>query len=170
MKMIGSLPSLRIRANPLVAFGLFALIIFVGYQAADLVLAGDFDGLIFVAVAFAAGAVVVAIFNDWRRGLYILLAWIVFEDLVRKYMGNNMAIFFGKDFLALVLYISFFVARSRKKVAFFKPPFLKFFLFFFWFGLMQVFNSNSTSVFYGMHGNENRFFVFPSYLRRVFAH
>jgi hypothetical protein len=159
--MIGSLPSLRTARNPLVAYGLFVVVIFVGYEAADLVLSGGVNVLVLVALAFAALAVVVAILNDWHRGLYILLAWVVFEDLVRKYLGNNMAVFFGKDCLVIVLYLSFFVARSRKKVALFKPPFLKFFLIFFWFGLMQVFNSNSTSLFYGLLGMKIDFLYFP---------
>jgi hypothetical protein len=161
MRMIGSLPSLRTSRNPLVSFGLFALVIFAGYQAAELVLSGDMSGMMFVALIFAAGAVVIAILNDWRRGLYILVAWVVFEDLFRKYLGNNMAIFFGKDFLAIILYLSFFVARRKSGVAVFKPPFLKFFLFFFWFGLIQVFNPNSTSVFYGIMGMKIDFLYFP---------
>ncbi len=143
------------------AFGLFGLVIFAGYQAAELVLSGDMTGMTFVALIFAAGAVVIAILNDWRRGLYVLVAWLVFEDLFRKYLGNNMAIFFGKDFLAIVLYLSFFVARRKNRVAIFKPPFLKYFLFFFWFGLMQVFNPSSTSVFYGIMGMKVDFLYFP---------
>jgi hypothetical protein len=161
MRTIGSLPSFRSSRNPLVAVGLFALVIFAGYQAGELVLAGDINGMALVALVFVAGAVVVAILNDWHRGLYVLLAWVVFEDLVRKYLGNNMAIFFGKDILAIVLYISFFVARSKKQVVLFKPPFLKFFLFFMWFALIQVFNANSTSLFYGVMGMKIDFLYFP---------
>jgi hypothetical protein len=161
MRMLGSLPSLRTSRNPLVAVGFFALIIFAGYQAAQLVLAGDITGLMFIAVIVACGAVVIAILNDWHRGLYIFLAWVVFEDLVRKYLGNNMAIFFGKDFLAIILYLSFFAARRKKLVEPFNPPFLKFFLFFFWFGLIQVFNANSSSVFFGILGMKIYFLYFP---------
>ncbi len=161
MRMIGSLPSLRTSRNPLVAFGLLALVIFAGYQAAEMVLTEDMSGMVMIALIFAGGAIMVAILNDWHRGLYILLAWVVFEDLFRKYLGNNMAIFFGKDFLAIVLYLAFFVARRKDRVAVFKPPFFKFFMFFFWFGLLQVFNPNSSSIFYGIMGMKIDFLYFP---------
>lgn len=161
MGMLSSLPSLRSSRNPLVSLGFAIVVIFAGYQAAQLVLAGDIAGLTFVALLLAAGAVVIAILNDWHRGLYLLLGWVVFEDLFRKYLGNNMAIFFGKDFLAVVLYLSFFVARRKNQVTTFKPPFFKIFVFFFWFGLLQVFNLNSSSVFYGLMGMKIYFLYFP---------
>ncbi len=159
--MIGSLPSLRTSRNPLAALGVFAVVIFVAYEAAQLIIAGDINAIIFAGIIFVGGAVVVAILNDWRRGLYILLGWIVFEDLVRKYLGNNMAIFFGKDFLAIVLYLSFFVARRENRVAPFQPPFFKFFMLFFWFGLIQMFNPASNSIFYGVMGMKLYFLYFP---------
>jgi hypothetical protein len=159
--MIGSLPSLRSSRNPLAALGVFAVVIFVAYEAAQLILAGDIHAILFAGLVFAGGAVVVAILNDWRRGLYILLGWIVFEDLVRKYLGNNMAIFFGKDILALVLYLSFFMARRKKLIQPFTPPFFRVFMIFFWFGLIQVFNPASTSVFYGIMGMKIYFLYVP---------
>jgi hypothetical protein len=161
MRMIGSLPSLRSSRNPLVAFGVFVVVIFSAYQAAQLVIAGDVNGLVFAGMLFVGGAVVVAILNDWHRGLYILLGWVVFEDLVRKYLGNNMAIFFGKDILALVLYLAFFAARRAKLVQPFSPPFFRILMVFFWFGLIQVFNPASSSVFYGILGIKLYFLYIP---------
>lgn len=95
MKMIGSLPSLRSSRNPLVFLGLVGVVIYAGYQAAQLVLAGDVSGLLFVALVAAGGTVMVTMLNDWRRGLYVLVVWILFEDFVRKFLGNNMAVYFG---------------------------------------------------------------------------
>src|SRR5437899_6647772 len=40
------------------------------------------------------------ILNNWRHGVYLFLAWLLFEDFARKFLGNNMAIYFAKDFLA----------------------------------------------------------------------
>ena len=37
--------------------------------------------------------------RDWRNGFYVFLVWLLFEDLVRKFLGNNLAIYFGKDVL-----------------------------------------------------------------------
>ena len=56
----------------------------------------------------------IAILNDWRRGVYLFVGWILFEDFARKYLGNNMAIYFAKDALAIILYLSFFRARLRQ--------------------------------------------------------
>ena len=121
--MIGSLPSLRSSRNPLVFVGLLGVVIFAGYRAAQLVLAGDVDGLMFVPLIAAGGAVTVAILNDWRRGLYVLIGWILFEDFVRKYLGNNMAIYFGKDILTIILLVSFFRSRIARRIERFRIPF-----------------------------------------------
>jgi hypothetical protein len=161
MKTLGTLPSLRSSRNPLVSFGLAVVVIFAAYQAAQLVLAGEISTLMFVTLIFVSIAVMIAILNDWRRGVYILLAWVVLEDLFRKYLGNNMVIFFGKYLLALILYLSFFVSRRKIGAAPFKPPFFRAFMFFFWFGLIQMFNPGSNSIFYGILGMQVNFLYFP---------
>jgi hypothetical protein len=161
MRVLGTLPSLRTSRNPLVAFGLFVVVIFAAYSAAGAIIADDINSLAFAALLFVGGAVAVAILNDWRRGLYILVAWILFEDFVRKYLGNNMAIFFGKDVLAIVLYISFFRAQRAKKFEKFRVPFRIPLLLFFWLGLLQVFNPASTSIFYGILGMKIYFLYVP---------
>ncbi len=79
-------------------------------MAASYVIADDMTGLAYVTLAFVGFAFVVTMLSDWRNGLYFFLAWLLFEDLVRKFLGNNMAIYFAKDVLAAVVYLSFFVA------------------------------------------------------------
>src|SRR5271165_5939186 len=161
MRTLGTLPSLRVSRNPLVTFGLFAVVIFAAYKTAEAILADDLTSLAFVAIIILGGAVVIAILNDWRRGLYFLFAWILFEDFVRKYLGNNMAIYFGKDVLAIILYISFFRARLAKQVGIFRIPFRIPLLLFFWFGLMQMFNPASNSIYYGILGMKIDFLFVP---------
>ena len=161
MRALGTLPSLRISRNPLVAFGLFAVTIFAAYKAAESILANDLTSLSYVALIFVGGAVVVAILSDWRRGIYLLVAWILFEDFVRKYLGNNMAIYFAKDALAIILYVSFFRTRLAERVEKFRIPFRIPLLLFFWFGLLQVFNPASTSIFYGILGMKIYFLYVP---------
>jgi len=80
--------------------------------------------LAFIALALAGGVIVLVILNDWRNGLYFFLTWLLFEDFARKYLGNNMAIFFAKDFLAAVVYSLLFPAYRRKEVTTFRPAFL----------------------------------------------
>jgi hypothetical protein len=161
MKMIGSLPSFRFSRNPWLTLVAVGAVAWAAYQTAQLVLQGDTNGLIMAAMLFVGAGVVVAILNDWRRGLYLFFAWILFEDFVRKYLGNNMAIYFGKDFLVLVLYLSFFIARRANHFKRFKPPFLAPLLVFVWFGLLHVFNPASTSLFFGVMGMKLYFLYVP---------
>ena len=72
-----------------------------------------------------------------------------------------MAIYFAKDFLLLVVLISFFAAFRRKEVTIFRPPFLMPLLIFIWFGGMQIFNPASTSVAYGLMGFKIFFYYVP---------
>src|SRR2546423_13028009 len=103
----------------------------------------------------------VAILKDWRNGVYAFVAWIAVEDLIRKYLGNNMTVYFAKDFLALVLYLSFFFARRSTLTKLCRPPFLVTFLVFFWYCVIQAFNPASTSIFYGLMGLKLSFFYAP---------
>src|SRR5260370_1608220 len=99
--------------------------------------------------------------NSWRNGLYFFLTWLLFEDFARKYLGNNMAIYFAKDVLALVVYLAFFMAYRRKQVTSFRPPFFVPVLLFFWFGFIQVFNPALTNLGYGILVFKLFFYYFP---------
>jgi hypothetical protein len=147
--------------RPLFAFGLLVFFAVAAYQAAGYVIAGDITGLAYVALAFIAGAFVVGMLNNWRNGLYFFLAWLLFEDFARKYLGNNMAIYFAKDFLVAVVYLSFFLAYRRKEVKSFRPPFLVPLLLLVWFGVMQIFNPASAHLM-GIQPYED--FVLNAYL------
>jgi len=161
MRTLGTLSALKTSRNPLVPLGLFAVVIFVAYEAAGAILANDLTGLAYDGILLAAGVVVVAILNDWRRGVYLLVGWILFEDSVRKYLGNNMAIYFAKDALAIILYVSFFRARRAQRVEKFRIPFRVPLMMFFWLGMLQMFNPASTSIFYGILGVKIYFLYVP---------
>jgi hypothetical protein len=67
--------------------------------------------------------------------------------------GNNLAMFFAKDVLLVLVYISFYAAgKNGKEKAIFRPPFLVPLLIFVWFAAGQVFNLASTSLFFGFLG------------------
>lgn len=149
------------RRNPLYAFGFLVFVAIVAYKAATYVIADDMTGLAYTTLAFVGSAFIIAMLADWRNGLYFFLAWLLFEDLVRKFLGNNMAIFFAKDVLAGVVYLSFFVAYRRKQVTSFRPPFLIPLLLFVWFGIMQVFNPASPTFIYGLLGLKIYFYYMP---------
>ncbi|MGC2671930.1 MAG: hypothetical protein WA299_08705 [Candidatus Acidiferrum sp.] len=134
---------------------------FAAYEAAQYVINDDIMGLLLAGGCIVGGAVVVGILNNWRNGVYFFLSWLLFEDFARKFLGNNMAIYFIKDFLVLVVYISFFAAYRRKEVKFFRPPFLMPLLIFIWFGALQIFNPASTSIWYGLMGFKMFFYYVP---------
>src|SRR5437899_11077959 len=105
----------NLRRRPLVVLGFLVFFVVAAYEAAGFVIAGDMAGLAMVAMAFVGCAVVIAILNDWRRGLYFFLAWLLYEDLARKYLGNTMATYFSKDSLLVVIYPSLLAACRRQE-------------------------------------------------------
>ena len=140
------------RRNPLFILGFLAVFAYSAKTLADYVINNDMNGLAYLALILIVGSSVVAILNNWRNGVYFFLTWLLFEDFARKFLGNNMAIYFAKDFLLLVVYISFFAAYRRKEFAVFRPPFLIPVLLLVWLGVMQIFNPASTSIWYGLMG------------------
>src|ERR1700730_6847070 len=161
MRIAAALSSGQFRKGPLVTIGTFLVGAFAAYQAADYVIRDDFTGLAYVGMAVVGGVLVIGILNNWRNGVYLFLSWLLFEDFARKFLGNNMAIYFAKDFLALVVFISFLAAYRRKEVTSFRPPFLGPVLIFIWFGILQVFNPASTSIWYGLMGFKMFFYYVP---------
>jgi hypothetical protein len=155
------MPALRSPGKPLQALLMVAVFCYAAYKAANYVIADDMTGLAYVALLAIGSAFVVAMLNNWRNGLYFFLTWLLFEDFARKFLGNNMAIYFAKDFLVLVVYLSFFVAYRRREVTTFRPPFLVPVLLLVWFGFMQIFNPASTFVVYGFLGFKLFFYYIP---------
>jgi hypothetical protein len=136
--------------------GLWAAWIFGGWIAA-----GDLNSLSFAAVGLTVCAVGVAILRNWRSGFYTFLVWLLFEDLVRKYLGNNMIIYFAKDVLVGFTYISLLLAIRQRRAPLFRFPFMIFLSMFFWLGALQCFNPNSPSIFYGLLGLKLYFYYIP---------
>ena len=101
------------------------------------------------------------ILNDWRSGVLLFLIWLLFEDLARKYLGNSMTVYFAKDFLIGVAYLSFYAAKRKHQVEVFKIPFLLPLAIFFWFAVIQVFNTWSPSILYGLLGLKMYFYYAP---------
>jgi hypothetical protein len=140
---------------------LFGLAFWLAWEIGGKIAAEDLRTLAFATVGIAGCMVAVVILRNWRTGFYFFLVWLLFEDLVRKYLGNNPALFFGKDVLALLTYISLLVAIREKKERTFRPPFLLFLSLFMWLGAVQVFNLNSPSILYGLLGLKLYFFYVP---------
>jgi hypothetical protein len=161
MRIASALSSGQFQRRPLLAFGFLVGGAFAAYETAQYVLTDDMTGLAYAVLCLVGGVIVVAILNSWRNGVYLFLSWLLFEDFARKFLGNNMAIYFAKDFLLLVVLISFFTAYRRKEVTIFRPPFLVPLLIFIWYGAMQIFNPASTHIMYGLMGFKIFFYYVP---------
>jgi hypothetical protein len=162
----GNLRRIRLEAAAQVRSRMVGLIIF----AAAIVLAYNIGGWLLTGnltatakrLATVAGAVVlVAVFMRWRPGVYLFLVWLTFEDLIRKYSGNSMIVYFTKDLLVLTIYAGFLISLARRETRTFRPAFLIPLACFFGLGLAQVFNPRATSYFYGILGVKIYFLYIP---------
>jgi hypothetical protein len=153
------IPAMRNQA--FIGIGLFVLGLCGAWQIGGRIAGGDGLSLFFPALGFAACVVGVAILRNWRSGFYLFVVWLLFEDLARKYLGNGTILFFGKDLLVGLVYVSFFVALRRRKEKIFRPMFLLPLVIFVWLGAIQMFNPNSPSVVYGLLGFKLYFYYIP---------
>ena len=149
------------RNQGLIGISVFFLGLWVAWQIGNKIAGGDVQWLLFAALGLAACVVAVAILRNWRSGFYFFLVWLLFEDLVRKYLGNGTVLFFGKDILVGLVYISFFVAMRQRKEQVFRPLFLFPLALFVWLAAAQIFNPNSPSVLYGLLGFKLYFCYVP---------
>lgn len=153
------LPTMR--SQSLIGFSLLVLGVWVAYEIGGKIAGGDLNSLAFITLGFIVCVVAVTILRNWRAGFYSFLTWLLFEDLARKYMGNSTALFFGKDVLAFLTYLSLFAAVRAGREKTFRPKFLLFLVIFIWLGLMQIFNPGSPHVLYGVLGFKIYFFYVP---------
>ncbi len=137
------------------------VVLAVIWELASWIIAGSDQTLIMFGLGLVVCALVVHILNDWRSGVLLFLLWLLFEDLARKYLGNSMIVYFAKDFLIGVAYLSFYFAKRRRQVETFKIPFLVPFGLFFALAVIQVFNTWSPNILYGLLGLKLYFYYAP---------
>jgi hypothetical protein len=151
----------QINRQSFVGFGVLVAGLTFAYVVGQLIVGETIQKM--AVVLIGAGVLVVAmrILNNWRTGFYVFLVWLLFEDMVRKHMGNNMAIYFAKDVMVVLIYIALFVSLRRRREPTFRPPFLMAIAVFFWFGVLQMFNLHSPSFLYGGLGVKLYFLYIP---------
>ena len=149
------------RNQPLIGFCLFVIGLLLAWQVGSKIVSNDERSLIFGVSIFAGCVVAVMTLRNWRTGFYLFFVWMLFEDLFRKYMGNGLALFFGKDVLVVIVYLSLFADIRRGREKRFHPPFLFCLGLFFMLGVLQVFNPNSPHILYGLLGFKTYFFYIP---------
>lgn len=152
-------PALRNQA--LIGISLFVFGLLLAKEVGGKIVAGDMQWIMFAALGFAACAVAVTVLRNWRTGFYLFLVWLLFEDLARKYLGNGTALFFGKDVLLGLIYLSFIAALRKRREKVLRPRFFLPLVLFAWLAGMQIFNPNSPSVLYGLLGFKLYFYYVP---------
>jgi hypothetical protein len=157
-----SLPE-RFGRQRLFTFGFLIIAAVAAYGVSQYIISGNQISLLLIAAVLAGGALVVVVLANWRRGLYFFFSWLLVEDLARKYLGNNMAVFFAKDILVALVYFSLFLAYRRKErnLQVFRPSFRWALLLLVWFAAIQMFNPASSSIFYGLLGLKIYFYYMP---------
>jgi hypothetical protein len=151
----------EMKSQALIGISVFALGLWLAWQVGGQIATGQMQSIMLAAMGLAAGAVAIAILRNWRSGFYLFLVWLLFEDLPRKYLGNATVLFFGKDILAGVVYISFLVALRKRKEKLFRPLFLLPLFLFAWLAAAQIFNPNTPSILYGLLGFKMYFYYVP---------
>ena len=149
------------RRSQLIELVVFAAALLLAWQIGQWVLAASVTDVAKRLAVLAGLVIAIAVFMRWRRGVYLFLVWLMVEDLVRKYSGNNMLIYFTKDALVSIVYAGFLIALARRETRTFRPPFLVPLVCFAGLGLVQVFNPRSPSLFYGILGMKLYFFYVP---------
>jgi hypothetical protein len=137
------------------------IVLAVIWELASWIIAGSDTNLIMFGLSLVVVALVVHTLNDWRGGVLVFLVWLLFEDLARKYLGNSMTVYFAKDFLVAIAYLSFYFAKRRGEVDFFKAPFLVPLGIFFALAFVEVFNAFSPNIMYGLLGMKLYFYYVP---------
>ena len=131
------------------------------WEMATWIIAGSDQMLIIFGLGLVVCALTVHILNDWRSGVLMFMLWLLFEDLARKYLGNSMTVFFAKDFLIGTAYLSFYFAKRRRQVEIFKIPFLVPLGLFIALAVIQIFNTWTPSILYGLLGLKVYFYYAP---------
>ena len=140
---------------------LFLGIIGLGWVVAFWIVNGSAQMLTVSGMVIIIITIVGSTLSNWRVGFFLFIPWLLFEDLARKYLGNGTAFFFGKDVLAVVIYLSLSIAMRHGDVAWFKPPFRVPLALFIALAVIQVFNTWTPSVIYGLLGLKLYFFYVP---------
>jgi hypothetical protein len=158
-QLAARMPSVRTQA--IISLVLAGVAVLGAYTVGGWIVIDDMRSILLVGVAVALFAIALLTLRNWRLGSYVFLVWLLFEDLFRKYLGNNMMIYFAKDVLAAMTMFSFWLSIRRGKEKSFRPPFMLLLSLFIWLGILQVFNVNSPSLLYGLLGIKLYFFYIP---------
>lgn len=138
---------------PVVAAGLVA-----GIQRLGL---GDFRRVLLLAVFGTAGLLGFFILANWRIGVVVFVVWIVFEDLLRKSLGNELLLYAVKDVIVLLTYGGYWLKRMVTKSDGFRNPLKVPLLLWFGWAVSQMLSGSTGTVAVPLVGLRMSFFYVP---------
>jgi hypothetical protein len=156
---ISSVPA--VRTQTFIGLSVLVLGVWVAWQLGGKVATEDLKTLEYWGLTLVGITVAITALRDWRKGFYMFLGWLLFEDLVRKFLGNNLVIYFAKDALVAIIYIAFFSEVRRGRIKIFKPQFLVFFYPCLLLCVAGMANPYSPSILYGLMGFKLDFYYIP---------
>jgi hypothetical protein len=128
--------------NRLTAIAFVATVALLGYFISTWIASGNLR-LVTLAASFAGVlALAIVILKRWEVGIFAFFVWVAAEDLLRKYIGNEMALYLAKDALVGLAYAAFFIPamlRWRSGETLKNPLALPLAVWFVW-ALVEVFN------------------------------
>jgi len=112
----------RLGNQQVAAIGIVLLAALAAYPLAQSIVTESY-GELFITLAFVVGAFfTILILREWRLGVVLFFVWVVFEDLMRKFLGNNMLVYLTKDIIIFAAYGSFLLALAQRKETMAKNP------------------------------------------------
>ncbi|HXW89869.1 MAG TPA: hypothetical protein VEK33_04915 [Terriglobales bacterium] len=127
----------------------------------NVVISGSLEQVLLSGTVLMAFAVAGTILYNWRSGVYLFFVWLLFEDFLRKCLGNSMYVYFGKDVLIGVTYVALLTDPRRGPGDRLRVPFKRALGLFVLLGLAQFFNPGSPSLWYGVLGFKLYFYYVP---------
>ncbi|MEK7624465.1 MAG: hypothetical protein AAB404_01950 [Patescibacteria group bacterium] len=105
---------------------------------------------------------VVAILSRWRWGVFIVFAWLLLEDLIRRFIpGQPPQTMLVKDILIALTFFSFLLYFFFRNKKIWKPPFWGILLIFVVLSIINVFNPNSPGLLFGLVGLRGYLWYLP---------
>jgi hypothetical protein len=149
------------QGNALAAIAWVAGVLVIIWLLANNIAGGQTLELGLIGLGLVVATLGVRILANWRLGFYLFIVLLLFEDLSRKYLHNNSLVFFAKEVLVALVYVSFFTACLRHEMRVFRPPFSGSLALLLLWAVAQVFNPTSPHVFFGVLGLKVDFYYLP---------
>ena len=106
--------------------------------------------------------IAVSIFRRWQFGVYLIFAWLLLEDIIRRLIpGQPVEVMLVKDVLIALTYFSFLIFLLFKNKKIWKPAFWGALSLLVAVSTINVFNDNSPGLLFGLIGLRSYLWYLP---------